>query len=62
MHCIRPDIAFVICKLSRYTSYQDIQANWIQIIGRLLQESLLPKKNNRFMLVLFWFSSCDGRI
>jgi hypothetical protein len=27
MHCIRPDIAFVICKLSRYTSYQDIQAN-----------------------------------
>jgi hypothetical protein len=34
MHCTRPDIAFAMCKLSRYTSYPSID-HW-KAIGRVL--------------------------
>lgn len=30
MHCIRPDIAFAVCKLSRYTSKPSVE-HWIAI-------------------------------
>jgi len=56
MHCTRPDIAFSICKLSRYTSKPN--TDHCTAIARVW----LSKKNNQFGLVLFWFSSCDGRI
>jgi hypothetical protein len=34
MHCTRPDIAFAVCRLSRYTSYPSIN-HW-KAIGRVL--------------------------
>jgi len=35
MHCIRPDITFAICKLSRYTSKPNTN-NWKAILQEFL--------------------------
>jgi hypothetical protein len=55
-HCTRPNIAFTICKLSRYTSKPNMD-HW-----KAIASLWLSKKNNRFRFVLLWFSNYIGMI
>ncbi|KAG9453310.1 hypothetical protein H6P81_006214 [Aristolochia fimbriata] len=67
MHCTRPDIAYVVCKLSRYTSNPGA-IHW-KAIGRILRYLKLTiayeLKYNEYPNVLegycdaSWMSSCD---
>ncbi|KAG9454343.1 hypothetical protein H6P81_007247 [Aristolochia fimbriata] len=65
MHCTRPDVAYVVCKLSRYTSNPGA-IHW-KAIGRILGylKSTIAYEYNEYPNVLegycdaSWMSSCD---